>query len=59
MSIYVQFAPYNLKEGTWEERREEFGDAVVNTLTDYAPNLPEVITHRQVITRSTWSKPTI
>ena len=50
MSIYVQFAPYNLKEGTWDERREEFGDAVVNTLTDYAPNLPEVITHRQVIT---------
>ncbi len=50
MSVYVQFAPYNLKEGDWNKRREEFGDAVVNTLTDYAPNLPEVITHRQVIT---------
>jgi phytoene dehydrogenase-like protein len=50
MSVYVQFAPYNLKEGDWVERREEFGDAVVNTLTEYAPNLPEVITHRQVIT---------
>ena len=50
MSIYVQFAPYNLKEGDWIKRREEFGDAVVNTLTEYAPNLPEAIIHRQVIT---------
>jgi phytoene dehydrogenase-like protein len=50
MSVYVQFAPYNLKEGTWDERREEFGDAVVGALADYAPDLREVILHRQVIT---------
>jgi phytoene dehydrogenase-like protein len=50
MSIYVQFAPYNLKEGTWDERREEFGDAVVGALADYAPGLRETIIHRQVIT---------
>ncbi len=50
MSVYVQFAPYNLKEGTWDERREEFGDAVVNALAEYATDLREVILHRQVIT---------
>lgn len=50
MSVYVQFAPYNLKEGDWSERREEFGDAVINALTAYAPNLREMIIHRQVIT---------
>ena len=50
MSVYVQFAPYNLKEGDWSSRREEFGDAVVNALSDYAPDLKELIIHRQVIT---------
>jgi len=42
--------PYNLKEGTWVERREEFGDIVINTVTEYIPNLKDIILHRQVIT---------
>ena len=50
MSIFVQYAPYHLKEGTWEEKREAFGDAVVNTLSEYAPNLKNAILHRQVLT---------
>lgn len=50
MSIYVQFAPYHLRDGDWTMRREEFGDAVVKTLSTYAPNLGEIIIHRQVIT---------
>lgn len=50
MSIYVQFAPYNLRDGDWTTRREEFGDAVIKTLSAYAPNLGKIIVHRQVIT---------
>src|SRR5712692_10481391 len=50
MSIYVQFAPYKLKAGDWNSQRDEFGDAVVNVLSDYAPNLKELIVARQVIT---------
>src|SRR5438309_4751404 len=50
MSIHAQFAPYRLKDGDWDSRREELGDAVVNTLADYAPNLKELIVARQVIT---------
>ncbi|MGH9902492.1 MAG: phytoene desaturase family protein, partial [Pyrinomonadaceae bacterium] len=50
MSVYVQYAPYQLKEGDWATRREEFGDAVVKALSAYAPNLRELIVHRQVIT---------
>ena len=38
-----------LKTGTWEEKREDFGDAVVNTLSEYAPNLKDIILHRQVL----------
>ena len=50
MSCFVQYAPYHLKEGTWDEQREEFGDTVINTLADFAPNLHDIILHRQVLT---------
>lgn len=50
MSVYVQFAPYQLKEGDWATRREEFADTVIKTLSAYAPNLNELIIQRQVIT---------
>jgi phytoene dehydrogenase-like protein len=50
MSIFVQYAPYDLDGGWTDEAREAFGDAVVNTLSAYAPNLPSAILHRQVIT---------
>ncbi len=50
MSIFVQYAPYHLKEGEWPEKREALGDAVVDTLSEYAPNLKSIILHRQVLT---------
>jgi phytoene dehydrogenase-like protein len=50
MSCFVQYAPYHLTEGTWDEKREEFGDTVVNTIAEYAPNLRHIIRHRQVLT---------
>jgi len=50
MSIQVQFAPYKLKEGDWNTRREEFADVVIDRLSAYAPNIKELITGRQIIT---------
>ena len=50
MSCFVQYAPYNLKEGTWDERRDEFGDAVIDTIAEHAPNIRELIRDRQVLT---------
>jgi phytoene dehydrogenase-like protein len=50
LSAYVQFAPYKLKDGTWDARRKELGDTVVKTLAAYAPNLPGLIEAIQVIT---------
>lgn len=50
MSCFVQYAPYHLKEGTWEDRRDEFGDNVINTLAEYIPNLKKIILHKQVLT---------
>src|SRR6516162_811362 len=50
LSCFVQYAPYRLREGTWDEKREAFGDTVVDTVAEYAPNLKNIIIHRQVIT---------
>jgi phytoene dehydrogenase-like protein len=50
MSIYAQFAPFHLKSGNWTEQREALGDLVIKTLSTYAPNLPGLVLHRQVIT---------
>ena len=50
MSIYMQFAPYTLKEGSWTHRGEKLADAVVRTLSAYAPRLESLILSRQVIT---------
>ncbi len=51
MSIFAQYAPYHLKEGVWDDaRREALGDAVVETLAQYAPNLEAAILHRHVLT---------
>jgi phytoene dehydrogenase-like protein len=50
LSCFVQYAPYTLAQGTWEEQRERFGDTVVDTLAEYAPNMREIILHRQVLT---------
>ena len=50
MSIFVQYAPYHVNGGWSDAKREQFGDTVVNTLAEYAPNLKDAILHRQVIT---------
>lgn len=49
MSIFVQYAPYNLNGGWNDARRQAFGDAVIDTLSQFAPNLKEIILHRQVL----------
>jgi phytoene dehydrogenase-like protein len=52
MSCFVQYAPYHLEDGTtWDQAgRDAFGDAVVDTLAGFAPNLQDRILHRQVLT---------
>jgi phytoene dehydrogenase-like protein len=52
MSVYVQYAPFHLRGSDWESQRMPLADTVVNTLAKYAPNLPDLILGRQVITPS-------
>jgi phytoene dehydrogenase-like protein len=50
MSCFVQYAPYKLKEGNWDEQKEAFGDNVIDTVAEYAPNLRDIIVGKQVVT---------
>jgi phytoene dehydrogenase-like protein len=50
LSCFVQYAPYRLKGGTWDEQREAFGNAVIDTISQFAPNLKSLIIGRQVLT---------
>ena len=50
MSIYMQYAPYKLRDATWEDQRTALCDTVVKTLAQYAPDLTDKILHHQIIT---------
>jgi phytoene dehydrogenase-like protein len=50
LSCFVQYAPYKLAEGTWDEQREAFGDNVIDTISEYAPNIKKIIIGRQILT---------
>jgi phytoene dehydrogenase-like protein len=50
MSVLVQSAPYRLRDGDWDARRDELGDLVVRTLETVAPGIGGSIVARQVIT---------
>jgi phytoene dehydrogenase-like protein len=50
MSVIVQYAPYHLREGSWDDRREELGDTVMAQLERYAPGIGDLVTARQVLT---------
>jgi phytoene dehydrogenase-like protein len=56
MSVLVQFAPYHLRDGDWDSLREQFADHVVAALAAYAPDLPQRIQRRQIITPLDWER---
>jgi phytoene dehydrogenase-like protein len=50
LSLFVQYAPYDLAEGTWDDIKEEFADRCIAEIARYAPNVPASILHRQILT---------
>ena len=50
LTCFVQYVPYKLRESNWDEKRELLGDRVVKTIAEYAPNVPNAIVARQVLT---------
>lgn len=49
VSMFVQYAPYHLAEGNWDDIKESFADRCIDELAKYAPNVPGAILHRQVL----------
>ncbi len=51
LSCFVQYAPYKLRPGlNWDDQRESFGDTVIDTIAERAPNIKKIIIGRQVLT---------
>jgi phytoene dehydrogenase-like protein len=50
LTCFVQYVPYHLREGNWDEKRELLGDRVVKKVAEYAPNVSSAIMARQVLT---------
>ncbi len=50
LTCFVQYVPYRLREGNWDDQREVLGDRVVKKIAEYAPNVPHAIVARQVLT---------
>lgn len=49
MSAFVQYTPYRLREGNWDELKESFADRCVDVIARYAPNFKKIVLHRQVL----------
>jgi phytoene dehydrogenase-like protein len=50
LTCFVQYVPYKLRQGSWDDKREWLGDRVVETIGIYAPNVPRSVVARQVLT---------
>jgi phytoene dehydrogenase-like protein len=50
MSCFVQYAPYHLRSGTWDEQRDQLGQTVLDTIAEHAPNIRDVLVGMQVLT---------
>jgi phytoene dehydrogenase-like protein len=50
LTCFVQYVPYHLRQGNWDENRELLGDRVIRKIAEYAPNVPNAIIARQVLT---------
>ena len=49
MSMFVQYAPYHLKDDSWDDIKESFADRCIDVLAEYAPNVRNCVEHRQVL----------
>ncbi len=53
MSVFVQYCPYTLAEGPWNDaRRKAFGDTVIETIARQSPDFKQLILHAEI--RTPW-----
>ena len=49
MSIFAQYAPYRLAEGSWDDRKDAFADRCFQVLEEYAPGFRDLVLEREVL----------
>jgi phytoene dehydrogenase-like protein len=49
MSMFIQYAPYKLAEGNWDDLKDQFADRCFDILDEYAPNFKRSVIDRQVL----------
>jgi len=49
MGIFLQYAPYTLASGTWDEHREPYAERVFDLIEEYAPGFRKLVLARQVL----------
>jgi len=49
MGIFLQYAPYTLRETTWDDERERYADRVIDVIEEYCPNIKSIIVERQTL----------
>ena len=50
MTCFVQYLPFALREGTWDDRRQELTDRVIERIGRYAPNVPGAVEASYTVT---------
>jgi phytoene dehydrogenase-like protein len=50
LSAHVQFVPYHLSHGTWDENRDRLASIVIDTIERYSPGLRRFVEATQVLT---------
>ncbi len=56
MTVTMQYAPYELREGDWNSEREGLVDTILDTLESYAPGLKQQVLHCQLTTPFDWER---
>ena len=50
MGIFLQYTPYTLSEGNWDDLREPLAERVFDVIEEYAPGFRSLVEHKQVLT---------
>ncbi len=50
MGIFLQYAPYTLKDSTWDRERTRYTERIIDVIEEYCPNIRSIIEHRQTLT---------
>ena len=49
LSVFAQYVPNRFKEGSWDTRRMEVGQVVVDSIARFCSNLPQAILSMEVL----------